>query len=451
MHASPFYLNNTISEDSPDKIIAAHAELQTQYPHHISFNTAQHSDFLAYSLIAANVLKKFRPGQYSDCYLQNIHILRYPCGNPPKSLKELFQLFPMRQDYDTAFSLVADVLISVSPSLSERESQESAWAIFEKNEREGDVASYIYQFLESEKISPVHFRERIRAVVEEAPKSNEGLIYTFFIPKDAPLCKAIYLSEGYGIPIGDPLSGNQLLDFYEQYGQGLVEEKNTQLRFLPSALIPENNFDLSEIKSYRFTTIPLEQLNDYARKIETVVDDIFKDHLEEMLELAALASEVEAQLNPIERQNGYQKLCYRHLCRRDVQLALYYWHKIHDQIPHKFSYLPGIIACLLRNNQLSEAEHYFQRYEEKLIHKEQLITRFAVIYLEQDNRPMLDQMIKKLADSGVKQFVMVLAVSHYPEYAQEYIPGDIENPMSDDALIDLAAVLEQNANVLSEQ
>jgi len=438
--STPLNINNTFYEDSTDKILAAHTHLQSQYPHHISFNTAQHSKFLAYSLIATCVLKKFSPGKYPDSYLHNTHVLRYPCDNLPKSLEELFQLLPLRDDYDTASSLVGDALISVSPSLKETEGEESAWAIFANNERKSSVADYINKFIESEKVSPVHFRKRIKAVVKKAPKSNEGLIYIFFIPTDTPLYKAVYLSQPYGIPIGDPLSMNNLLDFYERYRQGLVEEKNSQLRFLPSALIPENNFDLTKIKSYRFTTIPIEQLSCYTKKIDKVVSKIFEDHLEEMLQLAALASEVEVQLNPLEKQRGYRKLCYRHLCRRDIQLALYYWHKIDDQNPNKFSYLPGIIACLLKKSQLIHADHYFQKYEAQLIHKEQLIARFALTYIEQDNRLKFDFMLKKLSESRIKQFLLVLVGSRYPEYAQENVPEDLENLMSDDELIDLAIV-----------
>ena len=239
------------------------------------------------------------------------------------------------------------------------------------------------------KFAPVHFRSRIKSIVKKSPKTNEGLIYNFFIPKNAPLHKAIYLSQPYGIPIGDPLSKNNLLNFYEQYEQKLVEEDNSQLRFLPSALSAKNNFDLTKIKSYRFTTIPLEELNAYAKKIEKIIDEIFNDHLKEMLQLAALASKVESQKNLNKKQRGYQELCYRHLCRRDVQLALYYWHKIDDQNCHKFCYLPGIIICLLNKHQLVQADHYFQQYESKLIHKEQLIVHFALIYIERDNRSML--------------------------------------------------------------
>ncbi len=437
----PLNLNNTFSENSADEVLTVHTQLQSQYPNHVSFNTAQHSKFLAYSLIAANVLKKFSPGKYSDSYLQNIHILRYPCEHFPKSIEDLFQLLPMRDDYDTASSLVGDILISVSPSLKEKESEESAWGIFKDNERKGNVADYIFKFLESEKVSPSHFRDQIKAVVKEAPKSNKGLIYNFFIPKDAPLYKAIYLSQPYGIPVGDACSQTNLLNFYEKYRQGLVEEENPQLRFLPSALIPENNFDLTKVKSYRFTTIPSEQLKVYTKKIEKIVNEIFKNHLEEMLQLAALASNVDIQLNLGEKQKGYQELCYRHLCRRDIQLALYYWHKIDDQNPHKFSYLPGIIIGLLNKDQLIQAEDYFQHYESRLLHKEQVVARFAITYIERDDQARLDAMIKKLFDLNIKKIVLSLAGSRYPAYDQEDIPEDLENLMSDDELIDLGRPL----------
>lgn len=182
----------------------------------------------------------------------------------------------------------------------------------------------------------------------------------------------------------------------------------------------------------------MEQLNAYTQKIEKVVDEIFEDHLEEMLQLAALAAEVELRQNSSERLTGYHELCYKHLFRRDVQLALYYWHKIDDQNPLKLSCLPGIISCLLKKNQLAEAYHYFHQYEAMLPYKEHLSARFALIYIEQDNRPMLELMLEKLTLSKIKQFVLYLASSRYPGYAQEIVPGELENPMSEDELIGLA-------------
>jgi hypothetical protein len=440
--STPVNLTNTFHAKSSDKILKTYNQLQTHYPNHISFSTAQHSKFLAYSIIAVNVLKKFNPGKYSDSYLYNIHLLRYPFVGLPKNLEELFKAYPVKEDYDTASDLVANALISVSPSLKEAESEESAWAIFENNERKTDVTIYLNQIFESEQVSPVHFRNRMKLLLNDAPKSNKGLIYNFFIPKEAPLHKAIYLSYPYGIPKGDPLSKSNVLDFYEQYRQDTVEEEDSQLRFLPSALISANNFDLDQIKSYRFTTIPQGKLKDYAQKIESVVNQIFEDHLEEMLQLAALASETEALQDPIKKQLGYQKLCYRHLCRRDLQLALYYWHRIDDQNTHKFSSLCGIIACLLKKN-ITEAYHYFQQYEEQLIHKEQLITRFALSYIENENISMFDFMLSKLTESNLKSFLLFLASSRYPEkYARVSIPEEMESLMSDDDLINMAAISE---------
>ena len=76
------------------------------------------------------------------------------------------------------------------------------------------------------------------------------------------------------------------------------------------------------------------------------------------------------------------------------------------------------------------------------IEKEQLIARFALAYIERDNRLMFDSMLKKLSDSSVKKFILVLAGSRYPEYVQENIPEDLESLMSDDELINLAQPLD---------
>lgn len=42
-----------------------------------------------------------------------------------------------------------------------------------------------------------------------------------------------------------------------------------------------------------------------------------------------------------------------------------------------------------------------------------------------------------MADTNIKRFILFLASSRYPEYAQENIPEDLESLMSDDELIDL--------------
>lgn len=335
----------------------------------------------------------------------------------------------------TVSAVARDALIAVSPSLKESISQESAWAIFNDNNREGEVVDFICHIFESEKVSSTHFRKRIDAIVSETPMSEKGLIYTFFIPQDAPVHRAVYLSEPYGISIGDPLSKETVLDFYQQYQLGLVEDENSQLRFLPLTLNRENQYDLARIRSYRFTTLPLEQVEAFAQKIERVVEEIPKDHLEEMLELAALAADVEKLSDPTEKEKGYEQLCSRHLCRRDVQLALYYWHKIGDQNPIKFSCLSGIILCLFNQNRLSDALEYYDRYEERLTHKEQLVVRFAYYYLEQGNRTLFEVMLNRLPKSDERNLILMLAANQYPEYASQVDSTEIGAVPSDEEII----------------
>ncbi len=147
-------INNTICKNSTDELRASFAKLQSQFPDHISFSTAQQSQFLPYPLIAEAVLKKFSPGKYPKTYFKNVHFLRYPFENLPKSLESLFKILPMTEDYDTSSSHVSDLLLSVSPSLNEDDSEESAWSIFMNNDRKIGVAYYIHNFFEVEKVSP---------------------------------------------------------------------------------------------------------------------------------------------------------------------------------------------------------------------------------------------------------------------------------------------------------
>lgn len=429
--------HNTIYADSMDTALIKHTALQSQHPDHISFNTAQNAQFITYSLVAAHVLKQFNPGKYPASFLENFHFLRYPSSYHPKSIAELFQLLPLRDDYDTASSLVGETLISCSPSSKETESEESAWGIFAENEREAEIEIYLSAIFKTEKVAPVHFEQLLNSLVEEAPQSQTGLLYNYFIPKQAPLHKALYLSKAYGIPSGNPLKQNTVSNFYDQYSQGLITKKNPQLRFLPSALTPENGFNLNEIKSYRFTTIPAIELDAFTKKIESVVSRIFENHLEEMFQLAGLAQEAEQEQDPSVKQQRYQTLCHRHLIRRDVNLALYYWNRIEN----KAAFLPGILICMLGNHQLERGLALFQEYETILLHKEQLAARFALMYLEKKNQPMLEYMLGKISQLEIKQFVLLLASALYPEYATELVPGmDMDSVplMSDDELIYLA-------------
>lgn len=407
--STPIRMDNTIHADTSDEILTTYNQLQKQYPNHVSFCTAQHSQFSAYSLIAAHVLKKFSPGKLPESYIQNTHLLRYPIKGLPKTLQELFQKYPVREDYDTAYSMVGNALISASPSLNETEQDESAWAIFNDNDRKSDIGDYINAFFEAEQISPSHYRNRIKSLVKSAPKSSCGLLYNFFIPKDAPLHKALYLSEAYGIPVGDPLSNNKILDFFIQYSLGLAAQDNHQVRFLPSALISENDFDLDQIKSYRFTTISKKEFEDYAKNVECTVSEIYEDHLEEVLQLSRLAAKVNMLADPIKKQESHLELCKRHLSRCDHQLALYFWSKLDGT--EKMSQLTDIIICLLKNNQFSTAHSYFQKYEDLIGEHEQLIAFFAIIYLEQCNFPMLELMLTKLSDPSLKQMLLTLIES----------------------------------------
>lgn len=435
--STPVNLSNTIHEESSDKILDSFFRIQDQHPDHISFCTAQTSKFLPYSLVAVNVLKKFNPGAYTESYLQNTTFLRYPNAHSPCCLGELFQQFPVEGDYDTASSLVGEALISVSPSLNEKEGDESAWAIFEANDRKGDIIQYLQYIFEVEHVSPLHYREKIKNLARETPKSAQGIIYHFLIPKNDPIHTAVYLSEPYGIPKGDPHLPDGIVNFYQKYKQGEIANENPQLRFLPSALHPKNKFNLGQIKSYRFTTIPEEQLAKFARKVETVVEQIYHDHLEEMLQLAALAAETETLSDTTAQQQGYQKLCHQHAYRGDHRLALYYWHKLDDQNPHRGAYLTGVLACLLRNQYIDQAYHYFNEHEAIIKQKEQIIARFALQYLERGNVSMFELMLSKLDDSDLKKFLEVVADSKLPdsEYNPEYVPGLEDSFISDDELI----------------
>ncbi len=439
---TPLHLN-TVHAQSANHVLESYNRLRVEHSDYIAFNTSQHSKFLAYSLFASAIIKQFNPGRYPQTLLQNTHLIRYPFPNLPTNLEDLFKKYPLSDDYDTVSSEVANALLSGSPSLNENESEESAWGIFENNERgETDVAQYIYEIFESEGVSESLFKDDVKNIVKDkASKSKQGLIYTYFIPKTDPLNKAVYLSEKYGIPSGNPHAENTVTDFYQNYEQGEIVRDNSQLRLLfPALADSKNGFDLNQIKSYRFTTLSEKELKNYSEKIEKLVSKIFEDHIKKMLKLTQLAAETEVLEDESKQQKGFQKLCYKHLCRRDIKLALYYWNKLDEKNENRFSFLPGIIACLLKKGQFEQAFDYFEKFGDKILFQEQLAARFALYAIGKNDLSLLQSMLLKLSGSNLKNFVLLIASNKFTEYQQDGLDEEeMEGLMSESELIKIAS------------
>ena len=133
----------TVHLSSHEDIYSKYETQVKEHPNHISFATGQAEKFLAYELIARTLYQKFHPE--SAASLKNKCFLRYPSKKDPKDLNEMFERFPVRKDYDTASSAVANYLISASPSLKEDHSNESAIAIFREMT---EIKSLMMLFLE---------------------------------------------------------------------------------------------------------------------------------------------------------------------------------------------------------------------------------------------------------------------------------------------------------------
>ncbi len=149
-----------------------------------------------------------------------------------------------------------------------------------------------------------------------------------------------------------------------------------------------------------------------------------------------MSSEANIQTSSIVEQRIYQQLCYRHLCRKDTQLAQYYWSKIENACPQKMPFLPAIITCLLSSDHLSEAEHYFYKHQEQLPHLNQLQGRFALVYLQKGNLQKFDSMIEQLSNDSIKQLLLFFASVQYPEYAPRNAPNELIPLMSDEEFIE---------------
>lgn len=415
----------TIHGESQQEIYQLFEKKKKDYPDHISFVTAQNSSMLTYTLLAKSVLSHFNSAKASLINLSESHILRYPYNNYPQTLEALFEQYPVCEDYDTTFDVVGSALISASPSLKEKESQESAWGIFVNNERETETDGYIRQIFDAEMVSPHHYQEKIESLIEEAPKSPCGLLYHYFIPKEAPISKAVYLSEPYGIPKGDPLSSDTLVHFFATYQDKKTYDSETQLRLLPSAMRKANGFALNQVVTYRYTTLSEGEFTDYVQKVDSVAKAIFEEHLQEMLELGSLAQETEKLVDEGQKQENYQTLCHRHLIRRDTSLSLYYWKKLEDHHPEKMSLLTPYIAIMWKKDP-ELALSYFKTYEEQLPHKEQLAVRFAFSFVEKNNRKGLEEMLAKIEDEDLRILVSIVASTRFEEYTLDEYPEELK-------------------------
>jgi hypothetical protein len=388
-----------------------------EYPHHISFATAQAEQFIAYELIAREVYKVFHAPSNGTTHLI---FLRYPEEKAPKSIVDLFSTFPVREDYDTISSVVQKFVISASPSLKENEEDESALAIFIKNDREEGIKDFISEIFIKEGIPVDIFKRPIRSLLKKVPLSHEGGIITrIFIPESAPLDKVLYRSVAYGKPysVKDIGKVEAIRQFFRDYTEGKKweDDPNPQLRFLLSGLSEENGFELRQVHAIRYTLIPNKELQSYIKKVHHVVSKIFQEYQQQTLELENQKSLILKLDNENEKNLGYAELVHRYLKRFDPLSAWLWMQKMTDKEIQARCLAP-VLAVLLQKNELEITENILQQSDD-FPDKTKILAILAMAYLNSGQLSKVKDTLEKMSDSPQKNFVILMLVNQSEEDA----------------------------------
>lgn len=396
----------TLHLSSPEEIFSRYDEQTAKFPEHISFVTAQSEKFLAYEIIARTVFEKAHP----ESSHSNMCFIRYPSAKAPKDLDELFDRFPLREDYDTVSSSVARYLVAASPSLKEDDDNESALAMFRNNTRDGGIADFIGQIFKEEHIASDIYQERIRQLLEEAPRSEEGGVLTqIFLPKVPTLHKVVYHSHAYGIPVGGLENVKKVDLFFKEYSEGKVwgEEPVPQLRFLPSGLTEENGFNSGSVHIVRYTLAPSEALQIYAEKVKASVSRIFEEQNARNLELDQQVIEAFQDA----KEESLIQLSKQHLACSDAIAAINIVNMISDENPQKPFCLTAAISGLIEQEECELAESAIFSEWNTLPQKNVLLARLALVYIDHGKMVKVNELLELFSESPQKNFILSICKS----------------------------------------
>jgi len=356
--------------------------------------TAQPVEFLVYHEVAKQVLLRTRP----DLDLTDKVVLRYPLTDKAvKSTKELFSRFKPVEDFDTQFNSIASILISASPSLEQKESDESAWGIFVDPRRgELDIDQYIQGIFMKGKIPLSLFHERIDQLIAQAPTSKLGGVLTVITAKEkTDVADFVYDALPYGLPGIDP--------------------KNPQLRIVSGALLPSD-----KIKMHRVLMIEETTLQAFTEKVGDVVAEIFF-HNERSLK--KIEKKVQQQAAP-------QEIALDYLKHYELDKALPWVLKSDESIRYEFFKVMSVLWA--HQYELEKAKDAIFAVPEGYKDAEKCLGRLAVIYLDsQVSEEILGTILKRMKDGDEKNLVLLYAQSlgydrvkycPHPDYVQ-----DVEN------------------------
>ncbi len=403
----------TVHLSSHEDIYSKYETQVKEHPNHISFATGQAEKFLAYELIARTLYQKFHPE--SAASLKNKCFLRYPSKKDPKDLNEMFERFPVRKDYDTASSAVANYLISASPSLKEDHSNESAIAIFRENDRDQVLDDVIFGMFKEESVLSSLYEEKIRQLLEDFPCSGKGGVLTqVFLPKSAPLHKSVYRSYGYGIPYEG--MDYKVNTFFEEYSKGVTwaDDPVPQLRFLPSA-IKEH-----DARMIRYTHITPEALQKYAEKVDNVVSGIFEEYKESNLQLFEQMSIAMSVDNQEEKNVLLDKLALQFCKKNDPVKALELVQMITNDYGEKARCMTLVVSGLIERQECELAEKVIQQESDRLLMRQTLLARLGFLYIDHGNLTKIQMILDKMCASPQKNCVLLFCISQFDDQKEKF-------------------------------
>ncbi len=347
--------------------------------------TAQPVEFLVYHEVAKQVLLRTRP----DLDLTDKVVLRYPWADKaPKSTKELFNRFKKIEDFDTKYGAISEFLISASPSLEQKESNESAWGIFVDPERgDLDVDDCIRNIFMKEKVYFPAFEKRIDQLIKDAPTNCFKGMLTVITAKDKKaVADFVYDALPYGLPG--------------------VDHNNPQLRIVSAALLPSE-----KVKMHRVLLMEETDLQAFSEKVRQVVADIF---FENDQSLKALEKKIEEGTDP-------QEIALECLKRREVDKALPWILKTDESIRYELFKMLALLC--IQVHDLEKAKKLLAMIPDGYFEKEKYLAMLVFYYLgtglpEASAIKVLNQM----KESDTKNLILLYALG-LTGNAKRYVPN----------------------------
>ncbi|MCB1109349.1 MAG: hypothetical protein KDK64_00050 [Chlamydiia bacterium] len=389
---------NNVFIDQEEALLKLYSDEVSKRPECVSFVTGQPEGYLVYELLARTLFQHQHPDAAKK--LGKVCLLRYPDQRLCQTLTELFQRFPMREDYDTVSSVVQKNLIAMSPSLRERDRDESAFAIFKNNDRDNGLEDHITELFKAANVLEQVFQSRIQKLLKEVPMTGKGGILTqVFLPKDADLSKVIYRAEPYGIKVDQDVH-----EFFQKYPQGDNEEP--QLRFLSGAI-----WGFPRVEMVRYTFLNQAQLDEMTKQVRRVVLEILEEN--------------QSILSKLKQQPPSEELALKYLDHHDPMGALRCANEIEAVSEELWE---KIIVSLIDCEELEEAEKLIQ---EHLARPEKALAALGMKYLDRGAIEKVNAIIERLPESHAKNLLLLLRAFQYSEYADPALSPNFSTDFED--------------------